>query len=146
SKAYLRSSSASSAEPGVRPCEQTRPTAWPWPEDIVAASTNARFELEFHKANQIVTVPAPARPHYSGRHGETRKSVSRKHLALAILGVLLLALWGRWWWVSWQKNRLWTRPDVWIPAYHFLGPDFQHNYHAARHWLMGGDPYQGHFG
>jgi hypothetical protein len=33
-----------------------------------------------------------------------------------------------------------------VPAYTFLGPDFQHNYYAARHWLNGGDPYDGHFG
>jgi hypothetical protein len=66
--------------------------------------------------------------------------------ALVVLGLVLLVGWAHWWQANLRKNRL-ARPDsVWFGAYHFLGLDFLNNYHAARHWLAGGNPYREPFG
>src|SRR5262249_51350428 len=56
-------------------------------------------------------------------------------------GLVLRALW----WVlgmeSVRRAHLLKKPQTWVPAHDFLFLDFYANYHSARHWLAGGNPY-----
>jgi hypothetical protein len=60
---------------------------------------------------------------------------------LTMVGVALLLAWAAEWTISVQRNRMVGAEHTWVPAFAFLGVDFQSNYFAARHWLAGGDPY-----
>lgn len=65
---------------------------------------------------------------------------------LILVGLVLLTLWGNLWWRSLVKDRLAGPARLAVPRYFFLGVDFLHNYFAARHFLAGGNPYDGNFG
>ena len=43
--------------------------------------------------------------------------------------------------MSLRANHMLAAEKTWIPAYGFLGVDFQSNWCAVRHWVHGGDPY-----
>jgi hypothetical protein len=63
---------------------------------------------------------------------------------LTIAGLALLALWAVWWAVSIPSNKLVAGERTWVPSWHWLGCDFDINYHGSRAWLAGSDPYQGY--
>jgi len=69
-------------------------------------------------------------------------AIATKETALAALGLALLVLWGCWWASSLHRDKLASGHRTWIPCWHWLGCDFEHNYYAARVWLAGGDPYE----
>jgi hypothetical protein len=60
---------------------------------------------------------------------------------LAFAGLAILLLWGAWWTASLYKKQFILHQWTWVPATNWLGLDFLNNYHAARHWLAGGNPY-----
>jgi hypothetical protein len=67
--------------------------------------------------------------------------IPRASRASAILGVILILLFCAWWTWSLKKNQLVAGRHTWVPYQPFLGLDFLNNYHAARHWQQGGNPY-----
>jgi hypothetical protein len=66
---------------------------------------------------------------------------SLKTLALLLLGLAMLVGWSTVWISSLQHNYLRGAQRTWVPAWGFVGLDFLANYHAARHWTQGGNPY-----
>ena len=62
------------------------------------------------------------------------------------VGVVLLGAWAAWWLASLAHGRLLGGSSTWIPAHDVLGIDLLGPYHAARHWLGGGNPYREPFG
>jgi hypothetical protein len=60
---------------------------------------------------------------------------------LFLIGAVLLVLWAALWGDSLAQNRLRGARHTWVPAWTALGLDFLNVYHAANHWLHGGDPY-----
>jgi hypothetical protein len=61
---------------------------------------------------------------------------------LTWVGLLLLVVLAGWGAVSVSRDRLWWAERTWVPGYEFLGVDFLANYHGARLWMAGGNPYQ----
>lgn len=95
--------------------------------------------------------PAPARPSAppAPRFRTTARAwawLTRTHTLLALAGVIGLAWWGSWWFQNLRKNHVQHSPAAWFGPFPYLGLDFLHNYHAARHWLAGGNPYREPFG
>src|SRR5438552_15186987 len=60
---------------------------------------------------------------------------------LTVAGVLLLALWSAWWLASVQRGRLVGGARTWVPAWQYLGLDFQSNHYSSRLWLAGRNPF-----
>ena len=58
------------------------------------------------------------------------------------VGLLALAIWAAWWYVSWRRNVLVHVESTWIMGWRFLGLDFFNNYLASRHWMAGGDAFR----
>ena len=58
--------------------------------------------------------------------------------------VVLLALWVGWWGMSWSKNRMVGGRHTSVPAWKWMGCDFDINYCATREWVSGSNPYQGY--
>src|SRR5437016_2435506 len=77
----------------------------------------------------------------SGLTGRTARRLRLGGAGLVVFGIGLLALWVIWWGMSVRHNRLVGAWHTWVPAYTFLSLDFYANYHGARHWLAGGNPY-----
>src|SRR5436309_3131397 len=78
-----------------------------------------------------------------------REPLLSRRRTLAALGVVLLLGWAFVWGLSVQRDRLAGGQRTWLrdtPVWKFLGLDFLSNYHAARHWLAGGNPYVEPFG
>lgn len=71
---------------------------------------------------------------------------SSKQAIWALAGFALVVMWALWWASSLRHNKLLKGHRFWLPAYQTLGIDFANNYHAARHWLAGGNPYDEPFG
>ncbi len=59
---------------------------------------------------------------------------------------MLLLFWAYWWTLNFIEGRLVAGSWTWVPWWDFLGVDFYHNWHGARHWLAGGNPYAEQFG
>lgn len=59
----------------------------------------------------------------------------------AFYGLVLLVLWAAFWVASFNQFQLVGWRDVSFWAWSFLGLDFYHNYHGARAWLAGLNPY-----
>jgi Glycosyltransferase family 87 len=72
--------------------------------------------------------------------------LSTRSALLTLAGLFALGWWFVYWTDSLKKNQLKKSPVAWFDKYHFLGVDFLHNYHAARHWLNGGNPFTEPFG
>lgn len=68
-------------------------------------------------------------------------SSSREQRFLTVAGLVLLVAWAVFWGVSIDRDKLVN--STWVPRWHWLGCDFEHNYYSSRVWLAGGDPYQG---
>ena len=66
--------------------------------------------------------------------------------AASILGWTLILGWATWWALAFANGALWGVHATRVPAWKFLGLDFQHNYDAARFWLSGHNPYVEQFG
>ena len=77
---------------------------------------------------------------------QSLRTASRTSAFLGLVGIAVLVLWGSWWVSSLKKGQLKSSPAAWFERHHFLGLDFLHNYHAARYWVNGGNPYQEPFG
>src|SRR6187402_3209 len=75
-----------------------------------------------------------------GAHDPPRASHARQS-QLVVIGIVLLALWAWWWIQTLRHDQLALAHLTRIPAWRFLGLDFLHNYHAARLWMSGGNPY-----
>lgn len=84
-------------------------------------------------------MPAEAVPH-------DRSQVYLRRALRVALGCVLIAVWGGWWFISLRNGKLWADEIVRVPAWKYLGLDFQHNYLATLHWLSGGNPYLEEFG
>ena len=70
----------------------------------------------------------------------------RGYALLPVIGWALIVLWAAWWIAAFAQGRLWGVENTRIPAWKFLGLDFQHNYDAARFWIAGHNPYAEDFG
>ena len=66
--------------------------------------------------------------------------------AASILGWTLILGWAAWWALAVDKGGLWGVQFTRVPAWKFLGLDFQHNYDAARFLVSGQNPYVEQFG
>ena len=64
----------------------------------------------------------------------------------SLAGWALVAAWAAWWVYGFTHGELWGVRLTRVPAWKFLGLDFQHNYDAARFWLSGHNPYVEQFG
>src|SRR5713101_3947969 len=69
------------------------------------------------------------------------KELFTEQRLLAVAGFLILGFLACWWTVSFAMDRLAGGKKTWIPCWHWLGCDFEHNYYSSRLWLKGGDPY-----
>lgn len=58
-----------------------------------------------------------------------------------MLGILLVGIWLFWWICNIRENRMLGGTYSWVPAYQFLGVDFQANWFSVRLWRSGHDPY-----
>jgi hypothetical protein len=90
---------------------------------------------------------------FGNLHGRRKTEVARKlwrtlrQHGLAIIGLACLILWAAWWSLCIRQNHLIGARHTWVPAWQeSLGLDFLNNYHASRHWLVGGDVYREPFG
>jgi len=70
----------------------------------------------------------------------------REYALLPVFGCALIVLWAAWWIAAIAQGQLWGVQNTRIPAWKFLGLDFQHNYDAARFWIAGHNPYAEDFG
>jgi hypothetical protein len=61
---------------------------------------------------------------------------------LALSGMAVLVFLVGWWAISFHQDRLVGGAKTWVPAWSWMGCDFEHNYFAARRWLEGGNPYE----
>ncbi len=66
----------------------------------------------------------------------------RFRTALAAVGTILLLLWGVWGLASLSEGRLVAGESTWVPAHESLGVDLLGPFRAARHRLVGGNPYR----
>jgi hypothetical protein len=73
--------------------------------------------------------------------GAASARTASRHRYLTVVGLLLLALWSVLCIKSLTDNRLVLGTKTWVDPWSFLGLDFLNNYHAARQWFAGGDPY-----
>ena len=80
------------------------------------------------------------------RLGRVVAAIFSQKAALIVASLALLAFWCYWWKLSFEKDHLAGAPRTWIPRANWLGVDFQSNYHAARYWLAGGNPYKEPYG
>ncbi|MGB7156526.1 MAG: glycosyltransferase family 87 protein, partial [Tepidisphaeraceae bacterium] len=67
-------------------------------------------------------------------------------VGLRIVAAALLIACGAWWVQSLRAGCLVGGRFTRVPAWEYLGLDFRHNYHAARHWAAGGNPFIEDFG
>ena len=98
----------------------------------------------FTSRHTMATTPAEITPPIVPPSDAERSR--KRQILLTVIGVLLLIAWGWWWITSFNQGRLWGGNRTRLPWWRFLGLDFLHNYHAARLWLNGGNPYTDDFG
>src|SRR5262245_43213274 len=73
--------------------------------------------------------------------GSKLREFGARQVGITLAGLALLLVWGLWWSSSLRVDRLRAAQRTWVPSQSKLGVDFLNNYHAARHWLAGGNPY-----